>query len=316
MLEISDISFSYANKKIIDSISFSIQQGQHIAVIGESGCGKSTLLKLIYGLYDLDSGHIFFKNQAVLGPKFNLVPGVDNMKYLSQDFDLMPYITVAENVGKFISNIDKKYKNERVNELLEIVEMIEFSHVKAQFLSGGQQQRVALARAIALEPELLLLDEPFSHIDNFKKNNLRRNLFSYLKSKNISCIVASHDSTDSLSFSDKTIVIQSGTMIAFEDSKSLYNNPKSHDIASLYGEVNVFSPSDFPNQDVPNDTLLVYPNQLKLTFSESDISVVVKEAYFKGGYYLVLAEYKNQVVFFNHQFALQPKEKVGLVLTK
>ena len=183
MLQVQNITFGYDDKSVIKQIDFTINKGQNIAIIGESGCGKSTLLKLIYGLYDLDEGQIFWGETEVLGIKFNLVPGMSFMKYLSQDFDLMPYITVAENVGKYLSNVNLEKKQQRIQELLEIVEMSEFANVKAKFLSGGQQQRVALARVLALEPEVLLLDEPFSQIDNFRKNALRRNLFAYLKSR-------------------------------------------------------------------------------------------------------------------------------------
>jgi len=156
MLQVKTISFGYTDKRIIHDIDFTINKGKNIAVLGESGCGKSTLLKLIYGLYDLDQGQIFWEDKEVTGPKFNLVPGMPFMKYLAQDFDLMPYVTVAENVGKFLSNFYPEEKKQRIQELLEIVEMTEYADVKAKFLSGGQQQRVALARVLALEPEVLL----------------------------------------------------------------------------------------------------------------------------------------------------------------
>ena len=116
MLQVQNISFSYDDKKVIKQMNFTIQKGQNIAVIGESGCGKSTLLKLIYGLYDLDEGQIFWNETEVLGTKFNLVPGMSFMKYLSQDFDLMPYITVAENVGKYLSNVNLDKKQQRIQD--------------------------------------------------------------------------------------------------------------------------------------------------------------------------------------------------------
>lgn len=172
MLYVSNLSFQYSNteNQTLQNISFLLEKGQILAIIGESGCGKSTLLKLIYGLYDADLGVIKWNNKIVTGPKFNLVPGMPNVKYLAQDFGLMPYITVAENIGKYLSNFLPKGKQSRIFELLEVVEMTEFANIKAQYLSGGQMQRVALAKALAKTPELLLLDEPFSHIDNFRKN--------------------------------------------------------------------------------------------------------------------------------------------------
>ena len=114
MLVAKNISFSYLDESTLQNISFSVKKGTHLAVIGESGCGKSTLLKLIYGLYDLDEGQIFWKHTEVLGPKFHLIPGMPFMKYLAQDFDLMPFITVSENVGKYLSNFYPEEKKARV----------------------------------------------------------------------------------------------------------------------------------------------------------------------------------------------------------
>ncbi|MGH1385063.1 ABC transporter ATP-binding protein [Kordia sp.] len=314
MLQVQHVSFSYLeNTPILKDISFEIPQGTHVSIIGESGCGKSTLLKLIYGLYDTDAGEIFWKDEQILGPKFNLVPGFERMKYVAQDFDLMPYTTVSENIGTYLSNFYPEQKQERINELLEMVEMSAFANVKAKLLSGGQQQRVALAKALAREPEVLLLDEPFSHIDNFRKNALRRNLFNYLKKENITCIVAAHDRTDALSFADTTIVLKQGELIAQSDSKELYKNPTNKYVASLFGEVNELPASLFPNTETLTETILVYPHQLKVS-ENPDFKVTVKQSYFKGSHYLVLAKYEEAVIFFESLEVLENGVEVGLSL--
>ncbi|MDI5898231.1 ABC transporter ATP-binding protein [Flavobacterium yafengii] len=315
MLEIKDISFTYIDKPVIENVSFTIAKGQNTAIIGESGCGKSTLLKLIYGLYDLDSGAITYNDKPILGPKYNLVPGEDYIKYLAQDFDLMPYITVEENVGKFLSNMYPAEKKARVQELLDMVEMTAFAKVKAKFLSGGQQQRVALARVLALEPEIILLDEPFSQIDSFRKNSLRRNLFRYLKDKGVTCIIATHDSTDALSFSDETIVVQNGKVVVKGNSKSLYENPANKYIASLFGEVNELKLSQLiALEDDEDAALLLYPHQLKVV-DNAIMKAVVKQCYFKGSHYLVKAAFERRAIFFEHDSELEFNQEVYLMLS-
>lgn len=316
MLQVKNITFGYTEKNVIQNINFTIEKGQNIAIIGESGCGKSTLLKLIYGLYDLQQGQIFWNETEVLGPKFNLVPGMPFIKYLSQDFDLMPYTTVAENVGKFLSNTFPERKKERINELLEIVEMTEFANVKAKYLSGGQQQRVALARVLALEPEILLLDEPFSHIDNFRKNALRRNLFAYLKSNGVTCLVATHDSTDSLSFADETIVLQQGQLVDKAVSKDVYSNPINKYVASLFGEVNELKLSNLiaMEDDDEDQIILLYPNQLKVV-DNAMLLAIVKQSYFKGSHYLIKAVFDRKVIFFEHDTPLELNQEVSLMIS-
>ncbi|MDP5001725.1 MAG: ABC transporter ATP-binding protein [Flavobacterium sp.] len=303
MLVATNISFSYLEENTLQNISFSIKKGTNLAIIGESGCGKSTLLKLIYGLYDLDEGQIFWNNTEVLGPKFYLIPGMPFMKYLAQDFDLMPFITVAENVGKYLSNFFPDAKQARISELLEIVEMKEYANVKAKFLSGGQMQRVALARVLALEPEVLLLDEPFSHIDNFRKNSLRRKLFAYLNEKNITCIVATHDSTDVLAFADEVAIMRDGKIIESGVPKFIYDNPKDKYVASLFGDVNEI--------EIDGELKFVYPHQLKVTLN-SNFKVEVVKSYFRGSYYLIEVKYGNQILFFENDELLENGEAVGL----
>lgn len=292
MLQVKNVSFSYSDSITLNNIDFSLEKGINLAVIGESGCGKSTLLKLIYGLYDLDKGRIFWNDVEVLGPKFNLIPGMDFMKYLAQDFDLMPFITVAENIGKYLSNSYPEQKNERIEELLEIVEMTDYANIKAKNLSGGQMQRVALARVLALEPEVLLLDEPFSHIDNFRKNSLRRKLFAYLKEKKISTIFATHDSSDVLSFADEVLVLKDGQLIEEGNPKSIYNYPKNKYIASLFGDVNEI--------EIDGKVELIYPNQLNIV-QKSDLKVEVVKSYFLGNHFLIEANNSDKALFFESE---------------
>ncbi len=309
MLIIKDIEFSYLNQITISQTSFSLEKGRTLGVIGESGCGKSTLLKLIYGLHDLDKGTIFWNDIEVFGPKYNLIPGMDFIKYLAQDFDLMPFITVAENVGKYISNVDLNNKLQRINELLEVVEMTEFANVKAKYLSGGQMQRVAIARVLALEPELLLLDEPFSHIDNFRKNSLRRKLFNYFKLKSITTIIATHDNIDVLSFSDEVLILKEGKIIDNGNPKDIYDSPKSVYIASLFGDVNEI-PSHYFN-DKNDDCILLFPHQLKVV-ENSKLKVTVFKTYFKGNHYLIESTYKNGTIFFESEYDINQKSVVFL----
>ncbi|MFL9844890.1 ABC transporter ATP-binding protein [Flavobacterium rhizosphaerae] len=315
MLQIKNLTFGYSDIPVLRNISFSVKKGRHIAVIGESGCGKSTLLKLIYGLHDANEGEISYKGKPVTGPKFNLVPGMPYMKYLAQDFDLMPYTTVAENVGTFLSNIYPEEKQNRILELLQIVEMEGFANTKAQNLSGGQQQRIALAKVLALEPEVLLLDEPFSHIDNFRKNALRRNLFAYLKQKGITVIVATHDSTDALSFADETVVIRQGVLVDIAPSKEIYYNPKDKYTASLFGEVNEIKLELLTLTQNADDTVFIYPHQLKIA-PEGPLKVVVKQSFFKGSRYLVKGALGRQVIFFEHNKELAANTEVQLAVDR
>ena len=308
MLKVSNISFEYAPKKeVLTDISFTLGEGQHLCVMGESGSGKSTLLKAVYGLLDLKKGSINWKNQEILGPAFHLVPGMSFFKYVAQDFDLMPYTSVAENIGKFLSRFYPEEKEQRTNELLEVIEMSSFANEKVKTLSGGQQQRVAIARALAKEPELILLDEPFGQIDNFKKNSLRRKLFSYLKEKNISCIVATHDGDDALSFADQMMVIKNKKVIAFDSPRNLYKSPPEHYVAALFDDVNELY--------IDGERRLMYPHQIQ-TSKDSLHKVIVKKSFFKGSFWLIEATFNSQVIFFQSTENILSEKEVGICFDK
>ena len=272
--------------------------------MGESGCGKSTLLKVIYGLVDVQEGSVLFHNERVWGPSRQLVPGFKTMKYLAQDFGLGPYHTVAENVGKFISNLDLDYKKERVMELLTLVGMERFAPLKALNLSGGEKQRVALAMALAQEPQLLLLDEPFSQVDNFRKNDLQRTLFAYLKEQNISCIVATHDGKDALSYSDKTAIMRAGELLHFGNTLNIYAQNTDVYTASLFGEVTAYQGK------------LFRPHQIVLAPHPTDWQVIVQHNYFQGSHYLIEATTPETKVYFYNPIPLTKNATVYLEIEK
>ncbi|MFY7670584.1 ABC transporter ATP-binding protein [Tenacibaculum sp. MEBiC06402] len=296
MLKVNNISFSYTkNKPTLNNISLSLKPGEHLSVMGESGCGKSTLLKVIYGLLDVDKGTLFWNDHQILGPEYHLIPGMEFFKYVPQNFELMPFTTVAENISKHLSRFFPEEAKQRTQELLEVIEMEKFANVKVKTLSGGQQQRVAIARALAKEPELLLLDEPFSQIDNFKKNTLRRKLFQYLKEKNIACIVATHDGSDALSFSDQLIVIKDHSILSEGKPNELYQLPSNKYVAALFDDVNEIK--------VNGEKKLLYPHQIKVT-DNSDTKAIVKKNYFKGSFWLIEILMDNQVLFLSHPDAL------------
>lgn len=285
MLQVKQVTFGYSKHSVLKEISFEVGTGKHLAIIGESGSGKSTLLKLIYGEHDLKKGHIFWKEKEILGPKYNLVIGYDFMKYVTQEFDLMPFTSVEENIGKHLSNFFPKLKQKRIKELIHVVELEDYAKTKVKQLSGGQKQRVALARALAKEPEILLLDEPFSHIDNFKKQSLRRNVFNYLKENNIACVVATHDKHDVLGFADEMIVLHDKKIMAKDTVQNLYKNPKTPLVAAFFDEFNEIEPYG-----------IVYAHQLKLV-KQSDLKAIVKASYFNGNSWLIEAEYKSKHIF-------------------
>jgi len=314
LLEIRNISFGYTSKEVLKNISFNANKGDYIAVIGESGCGKSTLLEIIYGLLHIEEGAVYWNDEKLLGPKFYLIPGENFMKYLPQDFDLMPFITVEENIGKNISSLDSN-KQQRIKELLKVVDMTEFLKTKVKNLSGGQKQRVAIAKVLAKEPEVLLLDEPFSHIDNFRKNKLRRSLFKYLKSKNILCIVATHDITDALSFANEILVIRDGKVIAQDTPEKLYNTPNSGYIASFFNEINEIPLNLIEPENNSKKCILLYPNQIKLV-ADSNLKVEIKSSYFKGNHYLIEAELKKVTIFFEHTSSLKEGNEVCIEIFK
>ena len=305
MLRIEQISFAYKNQPVLENISFEIKQGEHVALMGESGCGKSTLLKLIYGLIPVKKGQIFWGDKEVKGPLYNLIPGEPFMKYLSQEFDLMPFTTVKENIAEFLSMFYPEERESRTQELLHMIELEDYADSQVRYLSIGQQQRVALARVLAQKPQLLLLDEPFSHIDNFRKNSLRRNLFLYLETEGITCITATHDYHDVLPFAERAIVIRNSEILVDQPISELYKHPRNLYVASLFGEANLLPIEVIKSYANTKRRIIVYAHEFRVSFS-SGLPVTVVRSYPMGSYFLVEGTLEDgHTVYFNSNEALK-----------
>ena len=311
MLQVDHVSFAYDETSVLEDINLKVSKGEHVSIIGESGCGKSTLLKIIYGLLHIKVGEIYWDENQIKGPLYNLVPGEPYMKYLAQDFDLMPYTTVFENISQYLSVFEPEELKVRTSELLEMIEMTHLAQTKVRYLSGGQQQRVALARVLAQQPQILLLDEPFSHIDNFRKNALRRNLFTFLKKEGITVLTATHDHNDMLPFADRVIVLKDRKIIAKDTPKNLYEHPKDLYIASLFGEANRIPINVVKSYADTKRRIIVYAHEFKVS-EKSGLEVVVKKSYYMGGHYLVVGTYEEQDIFFNHHSALEAEKNIFL----
>jgi len=301
MLSLTEVSFRYNKRTVLNNISARVKSGDCLAIVGESGSGKSTLLKLIFGQMDVDGGSITWNDKPILGPKNKLVVGHDFMKYVAQEFDLMPYTSVSENIGDHLSNFYPEKKKERVTELIKVVELEGFEHTKVQFLSGGQKQRVALARALAKRPEIMLLDEPFSHIDNFKKQTLRRNVFDYLKANNIACVLATHDKEDVLSFADQMMVLHNGAILVTDHPSSIYSNPQHPLVAAFFSEYSQINGSFY------------YTHEISVV-EESTLKAIVKRSFYKGDSYLIEANLNGVAVYFVNANALKENTVVSLKL--
>jgi len=299
MLKVNITSFSYAEAIILKNLFFKLEKGEHLAILGESGCGKSTLLHLIYGLTHLEKGNIHWNEKQLLGPKHNLIPGEPFIKLVAQEFNIMPFTTVSENIASHLTKMNEAEDQQRIIDLLQVVDLKDFANTLIKNLSGGQKQRVALAKALANKPELLLLDEPFSNIDSFRKNRLKRTLYSYLKENNIACITATHDSDEALSYADQIILLKDGSIEVSGTPEFVYKSINTPYQAGFFGEVSLL-PSSFFSFKSSSEEITLLPHQLKISEAKDAPQVTVKNSYFRGKDYLILANWNNREVYFEN----------------
>ncbi len=235
-VKLVNITKSFDEKIVLENINIDIKDGELVSLLGVSGCGKSTTLQLIAGLINPDSGDIIFNDKSVL----NIPTGKREAVIVFQDYLLFPHMSVYENIefGLKMKNINKKTRKDKVNELIKLVKLNGYENKYPSELSGGQKQRVAIARTLAINPKVLLLDEPFSNLDINLRNEMREFVLNLQKKLNITTILVTHDKEEALIMSDKIAVMVEGKIEQFDKPTTLYQNPKTKSVANIFGERN------------------------------------------------------------------------------
>jgi iron(III) transport system ATP-binding protein len=241
ILTISCLSktFSDGVLPVVNGLTFEVEDGEQFALLGPSGCGKTTALRLIGGFMRPDHGSISFDGRLFAGDGTFVPPEKRGIGFVFQDYALFPHLTVAQNVAFGLRKDEEAAKKERTDEVLKLVGMEGFEDRLPHALSGGQQQRVALARALAPRPRLLLLDEPFSNLDAYFRNEMRDNIRAILKEEGITAVLVTHDQEEALLFADRVAVMQSGRIDQIGTPEEIYLTPRTLFVAQFMGQTNL-----------------------------------------------------------------------------
>ncbi len=221
MLELKNIKKSYGNVNVLKDISFSVEEGEIISILGSSGSGKTTLLKIILGITHPNDGEILYNGEDITNVSiedrgFNIV---------FQDYALFPNLNAYENIVYGLRNKPDISSLEEVQELIKLLGLEEHLDKDIEQLSGGQKQRVALARTLVMKPKILLLDEPLSALDGVIKESIKEKIKQIAKGYHLTTIIVTHDPEEALSLSDKVMIIDEGTIVQYADPNEIINAP-------------------------------------------------------------------------------------------
>ena len=281
MIELKNIGVK-RDDWIFQGINLHIEAGDIIGIIGRSGIGKTTLLEVVSGLLDSTEGVVLFKGAPIIGPSQKLIPGYEDIQIVNQDFKLEPYHTVEENIKEKVLHLHKDQQIELTEELLDLVELTPLSTRKAKMLSGGEQQRLSIARALACEPEILLLDEPFVHLDQ----RLRFKILNYILELNekrcMTVVIVSHDGSELMGFTRQMLHLDASGVVRKASTKKMYYSPETIEQAELMGPINYCASDNALFR--PNEYEIVGDNEkgIKVLYRHSIDNGVVIYNYFNG----------------------------------
>ena len=244
-IEVRNLVAAYDGKVAVDSISFAIDEGEHVSLLGPSGCGKSTTLRCIAGLETPVSGEIVIGSQTVFSAerRINVPPEKRNLSMVFQSYAIWPHMTVFENAayGLRARGVKGAAVRERTERALTMVGMLDYIDRPATDLSGGQQQRVALARSYASAPSAILLDEPLSNLDARLRVRMREELKELQRGSNLSTIYVTHDQEEAMAISDRIIVMSDARIVQIGQPLDIYNTPRTRFVADFIGAANIIA---------------------------------------------------------------------------
>lgn len=237
-VSIINMTKKYGEFVAVNDLNLNVQEGEFVSILGPSGCGKTTTLRVIAGLIQPNSGKVYINKKDVS----NLPPYKRNIGMVFQDYALFPHMSIRNNLafGLYTHKVPKNKIQKRTEEMLELVQLVGMGDRQPSQLSGGQQQRVALARALAIEPSVLLLDEPLSNMDLKLRQEMRVELRRIQRKVGITTIFVTHDQGEALALSDKIVVMKQGHIVQVDDPVRLYEYPNSRFVASFLGDANFF----------------------------------------------------------------------------
>ncbi len=276
-LEIAQISKTYDGRQIVDDVALRVMPGQVTCLLGPSGCGKSTTLRIIAGVEMQDSGSIHVDGKLVCDTVTRVPPEGRGIGLMFQDFALFPHLTVAQNVAFGLRGRDS---GPRVKELLAKVGMSRHIDRHPHELSGGEQQRVALARALAPRPRVMLMDEPFSGLDDRLRDDIRDETLDVLKEENAAVLLVTHEPAEAMRMADEIALMRNGQIVQSGAPYNIYNAPVDLAAAEFFSDINVISGKvegaltqtpfgQFLAPGVPDGTevdICIRPQHLKIEF--------------------------------------------------
>ncbi|MDA9749680.1 ABC transporter ATP-binding protein [Flavobacteriaceae bacterium] len=295
----------YYNEKLplIKGLNFSVDKGEFVSFIGESGSGKTTFLKCLAGLESVNSGKIVLNQRVLNDKKIFIKPHLRKVGFIFQDYPLFPHLNILDNLK---INLDSKY----IRNIPYFIELTGLNKLQERYpheLSGGEQQRVCIARALVREPDLLLMDEPFSNLDSGIKSKIKSEIYKILKETNTTTILVTHDIRDTFDISDKILIFKAGIVQQYDNPEEMYCNPVNCYCAEILGDLNKIN--------IDSRNLFIRPENINLV-EKSKYKIKVEKISFLGKEYKIQANLNGDSIYFYNSKPLKNSKNLFIDFNK